>query len=546
MKQLWSKPLSWHSFGWLVVATIILAAGLRLFKLGQIPAGMTWDEAAIAYNGFAVWDSYRDEWLRLLPVSFQSFGDFKAPAAIYLSGLFVWLFGSELWILRLPFALAGVVSVGSFVWLTFQVARYFKYSVAAAQRLALLAGFGLAFSPWHIHFTRAGFESGLALAGVIMGMALAFNWLQHNRFWAGLLAVIFLDASLYAYHATKLFLPVLGIVLVFWLWPQLKNRVRQLSILAGVGLVGLLPLLRSTFFGSGAERANQTSLLALEGSLFEKIWTMLVNFAAHLSPTFLVFGQTTTLRHGDGHWGVLFPTTFGLMVLGLGFLWLHRRKKSAQSNQTTNGFGWLALWWILAGLAAPAIGLEVPHSNRALLALPGFLWLAVWGLDQALTSLKSTSFNQVAVGSHGEKELVLKTVVGMLLLLHSLYFVSYWHEYQTTYAAESGAAFNDQYLEAVEVAISYEGQVSEIIFSDKYGQPYIYTLLKKRANPFEYRHYGALHPYQFRGVTPQDLSKTDALLVATPQDEIDHSQADRVLYGADGSPRFYIFEPKQL
>ena len=68
---------------WLILALItLIALGLRLYQIGQVPHGMTWDEAAIGYNGWAVITTHRDEWFKLMPISFKSFGDYKAPFAI--------------------------------------------------------------------------------------------------------------------------------------------------------------------------------------------------------------------------------------------------------------------------------------------------------------------------------------------------------------------------------------------------------------------------------------------------------------------------------
>ena len=90
----------------LVIITL-LGLGLRLYKLGEVPQGLTWDEAAIGYNGYAVWTVRRDEWLHFLPISFQSFGDYKAPLAIYGVGFLSLFLGLSPWVVRLPFALAG-------------------------------------------------------------------------------------------------------------------------------------------------------------------------------------------------------------------------------------------------------------------------------------------------------------------------------------------------------------------------------------------------------------------------------------------------------
>ena len=101
MKEMRKK---WYLISFVLI--LLLATALRFYKLGQVPHGMTWDEAAIGYNGYAVLTTRRDEWLKRFPISFQSFGDYKAPLAIYLNGLFTFVFGMNLWAVRLPFALA--------------------------------------------------------------------------------------------------------------------------------------------------------------------------------------------------------------------------------------------------------------------------------------------------------------------------------------------------------------------------------------------------------------------------------------------------------
>jgi len=66
------KKIKKHWFFLSCLFVIGVAAFLRLYKLGNVPHGMTWDEAAIGYNGFAVLTTRRDEWLIHFPISFKS------------------------------------------------------------------------------------------------------------------------------------------------------------------------------------------------------------------------------------------------------------------------------------------------------------------------------------------------------------------------------------------------------------------------------------------------------------------------------------------
>ena len=49
--------------------------------------GLGWDEAATAYNGYGIVIVHRDEWLARMPITFKSFGDYKAAVAIYLDAI---------------------------------------------------------------------------------------------------------------------------------------------------------------------------------------------------------------------------------------------------------------------------------------------------------------------------------------------------------------------------------------------------------------------------------------------------------------------------
>jgi len=69
---------------WLILI-IILAAVLRLYNISNNPPALSWDEAAIGWNAKSIFHTRRDEWGTRLPLTFRSFGDYKAPVYIYLT-----------------------------------------------------------------------------------------------------------------------------------------------------------------------------------------------------------------------------------------------------------------------------------------------------------------------------------------------------------------------------------------------------------------------------------------------------------------------------
>ena len=533
MKKPWLRfELTNKQYWWGIGGVLLLAAVLRFYQLGQVPHGMTWDEAAIGYNGFAIFTTRRDEWLTRLPVSFWSFGDYKAPLAIYVNGLFTAVFGMTLWAVRVPFALSGVGVVLGMIYLTRVVFEQTTEKPGRIRFLSLVAGLLIALSPWHLHFSRIGFESGMALLFYIWGGYFFLKALTVGKQWRVtvdfLLSVMSFVASVYTYHSAKIAAPLF----VFWLVIRYRRQAfkywQNFGLVTVAGLLALRPLIADSFYGKGLERAG--TLIVSQGySVAKTIQIFLAQFATHFSASFLLLGETTTLRHGDGRWGVLLPTTLVLVLLAAVFGW--RKKQLLQPF-------WFGIWLVLIGILPAALAIEVLHSNRALLALPGFLLLAIVGLRWLITNRWADEWK--------------KMVIGGLVLLHGLFFVSYLYHYYTLFAAQSAADFQDGYLAAFRFALPYERgeegkrEVDKIIFTSDYGQPYIYALFVRQTNPIWYQG-GSLAKYEFKDeVTIGDLERENTLVVASNQDDLlgAGTKADKVINGSDGSPRFRIYLPK--
>lgn len=536
-----------------VLVIVLLAALLRFYGLGQVPHGMTWDEAAIGYNGSAILRTRRDEWLQRLPISFRSFGDYKAPLAIYTNGLFTAVFGMNLTAVRIPFAMAGVATVWGVILLT--RLGLDQLGVKRVKELSLVAGLLVALSPWHIHFSRAGFESGLATSLLIWGSLAAFKYSQLSKqksktaFLMAIVTVSLWLGAIYSYHSAKVVVPLIGLIWLVSSWRSLFKYPLPLLLATVVGLIGIRPLAMDALYANGLERMGTLVFDNYQGPVL--IWTILKNLGLHLSPVFLIGGAVTTLRHGDGVWGVLLPTTYMLVLVGVwigirSIISLRRKHRVLLSRQRVIWF-FLAASWIVVGLLPAAMGEEIPHQNRALLALPGFIWLALLGLDALLTWIRKLSINRQLRGSHGETGLVLKSFIGTLILLHGLFFVGYIKHYFTVFARDSADDFKDGYIKAFEYVVALEKgsdtkpAVDKIVFTSDYGQPYIYALFVRKTNPIWYQG-GSLIKYEFTdNITVGDLQRKNAVVVASQTDELPESEADTIIYGSDGSVRFKIY-----
>src|SRR3989344_2428644 len=159
----------------IILAIIVLAFILRFNKLGQVPLSLNWDETSNAYNAYSILKTGRDEYGKLLPLYNRSFDDYKPPMYMYLNVPTVAVFGLTSFAARLPSAFFGFLTVLLIYFLTkklFEIDKsdsslithssheaLAKWDHSLPKNLALLAMLMLAISPWHLQFSRVGFEA---------------------------------------------------------------------------------------------------------------------------------------------------------------------------------------------------------------------------------------------------------------------------------------------------------------------------------------------------------------------------------------------------
>ncbi len=491
---------------------LLLAFILRFYKLAEVPHGMAWDEAAIAYNGFAIFTTRRDEWLQRLPISFRSFGDYKAPLAIYESGFFTYFFGMNLWAVRLPFAIHGVLAVLA-IYLLF---KELFYKDKNQEKWAFLAAFLLSISPWHLHYSRLAFESGLALNLMLWSLYFFFRFVRLEKLPNLLIASLCGVLAVYAYHSSKVTIPLLFIFLFFKNLNLFKKRMSALIIAGVFTLVLLYPFLKDSFFGAGLTRAS--SMIFAQGyTALELIKKLIGNTLSYFSLDFLISGKNLgNYRHGDGKFGVLEPISLILMIFYLFF-----KKNKSQLAPT-------ALMMIFCGLLPAIMADGQSSSNRSLLALPGFIFLTILAIRSIYTVLES------------HRKIFFSTLIILYLAYTGLYQINYYRHYPEKNADD----FLDGYLETMTYLRQLDrSNVKQIVFTNDYQQAYIYALFAFEVSPIAYQG-GILNLFFFTDkIDAGDLEKSNTIVVASKFDQMGERQADHIIKGSDGQGRFFIYLP---
>ena len=154
---------------------LLLAFALRFYKLGEIPLSLDWDENSNAYNAYSILKTGRDEYGQLFPITNRSFDDYKPPAYMYLNVISVGVFGLTPFAARLPSALFGFLTVPIIYFLAKLLFEDQKKE--KRETIALVSSFLLAIAPWHLQFSRVGFEATVGLFFATASITAFVLWL---------------------------------------------------------------------------------------------------------------------------------------------------------------------------------------------------------------------------------------------------------------------------------------------------------------------------------------------------------------------------------
>ncbi|MCJ7804130.1 glycosyltransferase family 39 protein [Patescibacteria group bacterium] len=522
---------------WFLILILLLAAFLRLYRLGSDPPSMHWDETAIGYNAYSILKTGRDEYGKLLPLIFKSFGDYKPGLYIYLAVPPIALFGLNEFAVRLPSAMIGVLTV----WLTFQ----FVLLLFKKKQPALWSSFALAISPWHLQFSRGAWEANLAL---FLALAGVFGFLKAEKKKIGwlYLSVILFGIALFAYQSSKMFIPLIILGLMMCFWKKIKTLpLKHLFISAAIILTMAVPIYLSVFSGAGG-RLKVMSIFSYprnEGEIkqilkednnnkffFSLFHTeplaisrgILERYFNHFSGRFLFFeGDWSNARHNVPYAGVCYY--FDLFFLLAGVYWLIRQ------NSAGSKFIWL---WLLISPLPAALSRDQIQAVRALNMVLPLMVIIGCGMYQVYLWLKN------------QRKYIFILCSLFFVLFYLWNFAYYLDQYYIHYPRQSSQYWQYGYKQLINKISPIKNNYERIIFTSDYGQSYIYWLFYTKYSPLNYQGQAKLteNPWgdvgriekldniEFREIYwPSDRSLAKSLFIGTeeqlPLKDIDPNQA---------------------
>jgi 4-amino-4-deoxy-L-arabinose transferase-like glycosyltransferase len=471
----------------LLIAILLIASFLRLWKLGEVPVSLFGDELDVGYHAYSVLKTGKDYSGNSLPLHFQSLAEWRTPLYLYSVVPTVALFGISSLGVRLPAAIFGILGVYGAYLLVGELGRFGrlgKLRDSKNQMLAIIATAIMAFSPWHIQYSRAAFEVTQLLAFLIFGLYFFFRSLKKGKWlWV---SVALLTFTPWIYSTAKLYTPLL-LVILFLAWKkELLSLSRKHLVKATIaGLVVGLPVAYSTLFAGGSQRFGYISVFTdptreteigaarefdarVRGEIYEglqpsvsdkffhnKIAFWLENISENIfksySPDFLFVKGDPNLRHSIEGVGQFYMIEAIALIFGLIFFFTSKADHRIKT---------LIIFWVLAGVLPAAITRNGGnHATRLILILPPLVFLISFGLIETYRKL------------NGVSRLLFTVFYTSLFLLEFVFYQHYFWVHNPMYSERWWHAGWEEATRSIkEVEANYE----QIVISTANEPPWVF------------------------------------------------------------------------
>lgn len=522
-----------HAFILLVLITI-LGAYLRLNQFLLSPPAFHIDESDIAYQAYSIFKTGRDYHGNFLPVHPQSFTDRRPFLYMLVLIPFIAILGLNEFAIRLAPALFGAATIP----LIYLLAKNLFPSPNMKNKVyfGLLAGTILSLLPWHIHYSRVGYELTFMLFTLILGLYFFLEWLENKRLLDLVFSIIFLISTIYVYSTAKLFIPLLVLCIsLIYRHKLLALPKRNILLILFITTLILTPLIRDTILGVGKERFTILSIFNDKNALSEYLhyrwlstysqpifpfyeinpatlskiflnnevnifYRFLSSYFSPFSPQFLIFSGDPNQRHVNTASGVAGLTITVLFIVGL--VKLLSTDKTIFKNLST-------ILLLLSPLPSAITREGAFHATRMFFFILPLSLISAYGFYYFLTK---------------KKQIINYLLI--LLIFSSLTWEVFRDQFLriTVYPIHAYNSYNYGWKELVSKVDKYSNNYKYIIIDNSEGAPIqtLYAFFKK-TDPIVFQKYSKqiLGKYSddnvvFKNINPVEISErfseTDLLI----------------------------------
>lgn len=344
-----------------VLAVLLVAAALRLYRLDDLPPGLWYDEAVNGVDALGVLRGER-------PIFFEG-NQGREPLYVYAVALGFGLLGPGPATIRLVSAAFGLATVAA----TYALARE-----AFGRRVALLAALVCAVTFWPIGLSRLGFRAVTLPLFEALAALFLFRAVRRDSLACYALSGLAGGLALYTYLASRavpLWLGAMALAFALPSWrgrTTLRRHATGVVILVAVALLAFAPLARfyldhpREFLGrveasSLSARAQTTAADGLETSALKTLGMF-------------VWRGDPNPRHNLPGRPLFDPVLAVAFLLGVAV----SLRRIARPEYA------LLFLWTLAMLAPAVLATEAPHFLRTTGILPAVLLFPALGLEALL------------------------------------------------------------------------------------------------------------------------------------------------------------------
>lgn len=460
----------------LIILIFLFGLFARLYQFPNFPE-MHADEMGFSYSAYSWLKTGVDEYGRPPGVLLESLGDWKLALYGYVILPFVAWFGLEVWAVRLPSSLFGVLSIPLFYIVTQKMFQ--------RRDVALIGALVVWILPWHIIFSRTGNEVMLELCLLLGGLYFFLRWLSEQRLSQIVLVGVCFGLCVLSYYPAFVTVPMVALALPFLYWQSSWRRVQVALVPFLVTLVVLVLFLAT----QPRDRISQTSFLSSEGPqsvLFDRVsesgfgqvpvlvtramhnkltvgmYEFLTRYLAHFDWRFLLIdGEPGDSRYDLPYQGPLY------LWMGVFLVWGGAVAINRLSGEEWRPFA--VVWVILLSAMVPgAMTVESVNLQRSFLAVPALAWLVAIGLAEAWRLIR----RMPRLGMFGVVGITLVVVCVQMAYFLLNYFVH--HQYRRPWGRH---AYVDELIKKVD---EYSPNFSQTYIADI---PYLPMLYYSKTDP---------------------------------------------------------------
>ena len=411
-----------------LVLFMLIGIFARVWQFGIMPGDINQDEAFSGYEAYSLLHYGMDSAGYRFPVYLNTWGSGMSALNTYLIIPFMALFGSEIWVIRLPQVIVAILSL----WVTYLIIRRLMNQLAALCVLFLLA-----IAPWHIGMARWGMDANLAPGFLIFGLYFFLRGMENSKLF--LLSALMYGLSLYCYATIWTVVPLIILAQLAAGLISKKIHLDRWLLLSGI-LLGVLalPLLLFLLVNMGYIDDIRLPFLSIPKLLYMRSGEVsLTDFPEKLRRLWqIIRGQTDFIvTNGTDEYGIYYNGTLSFFVLGLFY----------------------------------CIKSTIEHLFKKKLA-PEFFLLVQIGAGGLLGVLIYANINRVnilfipmitvaAIGVYYLCSLINLRYLVLPALYYLIMFIGFEHYYFTEYQELANYYYCRGLADAIEETISYEGPI---------------------------------------------------------------------------------------